>query len=71
MRRGVGVQWHFRALARNHFPLHDGPGLLGGFGGMVDERVGVSAGAQGAVEFAAVGKGFRTNASQDSADAVV
>jgi hypothetical protein len=44
---------------------------LGGFGGIVDERVGSFAGAQGAVGFvAAVGEGSRTNASQDSTDVV-
>ncbi len=65
------MQWHFGVVARNHFALHDGHGLLRGFGGIEDERVGVFAGAQCAVEFvAAVGEGFRTNASQDSADVV-
>ena len=43
----------------------------GGFGGIAKQRVGVFAGAQCAVGFvAAVGEGFRTNASQDSADVV-
>ena len=43
----------------------------GGFGGIANERVGVFAGAQRAVGFvAAVGEGFRTNASQDSTDVV-
>ncbi len=65
------MQWHFGAAPGNDFSLHDGQGLLGGFGGIVDERVGVFARAQRAFWFvAAVGKGFRTNASQDSADVV-
>ena len=65
------MQRHFGAVAGNDFPLHDGQGLLGGFGGIVNECVGVFAGAQGAVGFlAAVGEGFRTNASQDSTDVV-
>ena len=65
------MQWHFGAVASNDFPLHDGQGLLGGFGGIVNERVGVFAGAQRAVGFvAAVGEGFRTNASQGSTDVV-
>ena len=51
--------------------MHDGQGLLRGFGGIVDERVGVFAGAQRAVGFvAAAGEGFGTNASQDSTDVV-
>ena len=50
---------------------HDGQGLLGGFGGIVNECVGVFAGAQGAVGVvAAVGEGLGTNASQDSTDVV-
>jgi len=66
------VQWHFGAVPGNYFPsLHDGQGLLGGFGGIVNEGVAVLAGAQRAVGFvAAVGEGFRTNASQDPADVV-
>ena len=53
------MQWHFGAAPRNHSALHDAQGLLGGFGGIVNERVGVFAGAQGAVGFvAAVGEGF-------------
>ncbi len=68
---GVGVQGHFGAVARNDFALHDGQGLLGGFGGIAKQRVGVFSRAQGSVRFvAAVGEGFRTNASQDSADVV-
>src|SRR5216684_1664159 len=47
---GVG---DFGAVPRNDFPLHDGHGLLGGFGGIVSERVGVFAGAQCAVWFVA------------------
>jgi hypothetical protein len=43
------VQRDFGAVARNPFALHDGQGLLGGFGGIVNERVGVFAGAQCAV----------------------
>jgi hypothetical protein len=45
----VSAQWHLGPVARNHFALHDGPGLLGGFGGIVDERVGLFAGAERAV----------------------
>jgi hypothetical protein len=42
-----------------------------GFGGILDERVGVFAGAQRVVWFvAAIGKGFRTDASQDPTDVV-
>jgi hypothetical protein len=69
--KGVGVQWHFGAVSGNDFPLHDAYGLLGGFGGIVNERVGVLSRAQRAVGFvAAVGEGFGTNASQDSTDVV-
>jgi hypothetical protein len=69
--QGVGVQWHFGAVTCNDSSLDDGQGLLGGFGRIVNERVGLFAGAQRAVGLVvAVGGGFRTNASQDSADVV-
>jgi len=69
--QGVGVQWHFGAVPGNDFPLRDGQGLSGGFGGIVNERVGVFAGAQRAVGFvAAVGESFGANASQDPTDVV-
>jgi hypothetical protein len=56
---GVGVQGDFGAIAGEDFPLHDAYGLLGGFGGILDQGVGVFAGAQGAVGFvAAIGEGF-------------
>jgi len=59
MHSRVGVQCTSESSPRNNFPLHDGQGLLGGFGGIVNERVGVFARAQGAVGFvAAVGEGL-------------
>ncbi len=47
--QGVGVQWHFGAVTCNDSSLDDGQGLLGGFGRIVNERVGLFAGAERAV----------------------
>src|SRR5260370_13440301 len=54
--QGVGVQWHLGAVPGNDFPLHDGQGLLGGFGGIGNERVGVFARAQGALWLITAGR---------------